>query len=137
MNAAENDGVFVDFLLLNRINILLKEAELLVLCKFILTRSEGIKIAHRGEEFFINHALDLLEVERVCVSLADLLACVAKHVEECLEDARHLHDVKIFEVQEGLLPVFGRQGRMIRRSITTDLRSVWSSSALCITSGHS
>ena len=113
MNTAENDGVFVDFLLLHRINISLKEAELLVLFKFILTRSEGIIIAHRNEEFIIYHAFDLLEVERVCVSLADLLACVAKHVKECLENAWHLHYVKIFEVQEGLLPVFWRQGYML------------------------
>jgi len=113
MDAAKDDRVFINLSFIDRFDILLHEAQLLVFFEVSFTLSERLVLAHALEEIIIDHTLDLFEVELVCFPLAHFFAFVAKQVEESLEDAGHLHDIQFFQVAEGLFPVLRSQWSVV------------------------
>ena len=109
VNTAHHDVVFINFLFLDRLDVFLDEAELLIDCVLLLRLANGLILAHSSEQLVVHQKLALLEVQLIGIALADLLLFIPQQVEEGLQNARHLQNVEIFELQALCFPVFGHE----------------------------
>ena len=90
--------------------------------------SEGVVLANAFEEFaavLVGSEEDLaglLPLDLVGVTLADVLAGVAKQVEQGLEDLGHLDHMIFAESHDGFMPLVPSKGRVLVAALDVDRR---------------